>query len=134
MRSLLLAALLTLAGCASDSATAPVSTIEGSWTLRTIDGSPLPFVVAQAAQFKLELVSDVVILSSNGSVIRTTSIRSTTNGQANAESIRDTGRYTLAGTAVVVRFDTQGVAGAGSWSGNTMTLTDDEGVVFVYYR
>jgi hypothetical protein len=125
-------ALLALA-CGSDSSTTPGGTIAGTWSLKTINGTSLPFIVAQTGADKLEIVSDVYVISGTGSFTETTTLRATTNGVATTQSVADAGSYTLNGTAITVRYNSDGSSVTGSWSGNTITVTQD-GLAAVYTR
>ena len=98
-RFLIVACLALISACGGDSSTAPtVANITGTWSLQTINGSSLPFVVAQTGANKVELTSDVLTIAST-SFTQTTTIRSTSNGQATTQSIADAGTYTLNGSA-----------------------------------
>jgi hypothetical protein len=125
-------ALLAIA-CGSDSSTAPGGTIAGTWSLKTINGTSLPFVLAQTGTNKAEIVGDVYVISGTGSFTQTTTVRTTTNGVATTQSVADAGTYTLNGTAITVRYNSDGSTATGSWSGNTITVTQD-GLAAVYTR
>jgi hypothetical protein len=129
----LLLSALALAACGSDSSTAPAPTIAGTWTLQTINGSALPFTIAQTATSKIEVLSDVITISGTGSFTQTTSLRSTTSGVATTQSVADAGTYVVNGSAVTLRFNSDGSTGTGSWSGDTITTTDG-GFALVYKR
>src|SRR5262245_11851535 len=100
MRRLLAALALSPAvACAGDSSTAPpAEQLAGTWTLQTVNGAPLPFVIVQSATNTLEVLSDVCVIASTGSFTHTTTFRSTSDGVVTTESIPDTGSYTLSGT------------------------------------
>src|SRR6185436_17936516 len=77
-----LASLLFAIACGSDSTTGPTAvSLAGTWNLQSINGSSLPFVIAQTGANKAELVSDVVTVVSTGSFTEITTVRSTINGQ-----------------------------------------------------
>jgi hypothetical protein len=129
--------LLTLGlACGGDS-TSPTASIAGTWNLSSINGSPLPFTIQQVGTTKLEVVSDVAILtasnSSSGSFTETTTSRLTQNGQVSTQTSANSGTYTLNGTAVVFVSNTAGTSNTGSWSGNTLTLAEN-GVALVFVR
>jgi hypothetical protein len=136
MRKLLpvLAAVAVIAcGSDSSSSTGPQATIAGTWTLQTINGQGLPFIVVQNGSNKTEVVSDVVTISGTGSYTQTSTIRVTTNGVANTQSSADAGTYTLNGTAVAFHSNSDGSTTNAAWSGNTLTVTD-VGLAAVYKR
>src|SRR4051794_31957175 len=97
---MIMLASIALAGCGGDATTAPTATIAGTWNLKSINGTPLPFTLAQTGTNKLELMSDVFVISGTGSFTQTTTLRSTTNGVPTTQSLADAGSYVLNGTAV----------------------------------
>lgn len=126
-------AVLSAAGCANDSTSPATQSIAGSWTLQSVNGSSMPFIVAQTGTNKTELLSDVIAISGTGSFTQTTSVRTTTNGVPTTQSVADAGSYTLNGSAITLHFNSDGSTGTGSWSGNTITTTDG-GFALVYKR
>lgn len=63
MRRLAIAALaMGLAACANTDSTAPSVSLAGNYSLRTINGSPVPYTFASG----VTLQSDMLTLSSNG--------------------------------------------------------------------
>jgi hypothetical protein len=90
-------------------------------------------VLAQTGTNKAEIVGDVYVISGTGSFTQTTTVRTTTNGVATTQSVADAGTYTLNGTAITVRYNSDGSTATGSWSGNTITVTQD-GLAAVYTR
>jgi hypothetical protein len=127
-------AILSAAGCGGDSTSPATQSIVGSWTLQSVNGSPLPFIVQQTGTDKLELLSDVIVISGTGSFTQTTSVRTTTNGVPTTQPVADAGSYTLNGSAITLHFNSDGFTGTASWSGNTITTTTAEGLALVYKR
>jgi hypothetical protein len=133
-RSLLILGLgLALGACGSDSSTEASATIAGTWNLQSVNGSALPFVILQSGANKAEILSDVITISGTGSFTQTTTVRTTVNGAATTQSVADAGTYTLSGSAITLRFNSDNSTGTGSWSGNTITATAD-GFAYVYKR
>ena len=128
---------LALIACGGDSTTSPTASIGGTWSLRTVNGAPLPYVVLASGTDKEEIVSDVFTLTANGvsggAFTQLTTLRFTQNGQVTSQSIPDAGNYTLNGSAVTIQFNSDGSTVTGSWSGNTITITQD-GFAGVYQR
>jgi hypothetical protein len=127
-------AILSAAGCGGDSTSPAAQSIAGSWTLQSVNGSPLPFIVPQTGADKLEVLSDVLVISGTGSFTQTTSTRTTTNGVPTTQSVVDAGSYTLNGSTVTLHFSSDGFIGTASWSGNTITTVTGEGLALVYKR
>ena len=69
IRTILLSAMLAvpLVACGGDDSTGPSESYSGTYTLRTINGQNLPFLIIQVGADKIEWTSDKVTLSDNGS-------------------------------------------------------------------
>src|SRR5215212_10307686 len=90
-------AFVALAACGSDSSTNPNNdTVEGSYSLRTVNGQPLPYTV-QANGNTLVLTSDVMTIAAGGSWTEVTSYRLTSGGQTTDEVDADSGTWTRSG-------------------------------------
>ena len=123
-----------LLACGDDSATAPTTdSVAGTWSLQSINGTALPYVVFQIGADKVELVSDVVVAVASGTFTQTTVVRTTASGQVTTESQADAGTWSLNGTAVTFQFNGDGTTGTGSISGNSMTIAES-GFAFVYRK
>ena len=117
-------ALALFASCGGDSATGPTSaSVAGTWSLQTVNGAALPFVLAQDGADKLEVTGDVITAAENGTFSSLTHFRSTISGEVSEDDIADTGTWTLSGSSVTFRFTSDGTAGTASISGGTMTFT-----------
>jgi hypothetical protein len=134
MRLIACMLLLVGAACGGDSPTQPTSSsVAGTWSLQTINGTGLPYIVAQTGSDKVELTSDVLTVVGSGSFTQITQVRVTQNGQVSTQSIPDAGSYVLNGTAVTFTFNSDGSSGTGSLSGNTLTIAED-GFAYVYRK
>ena len=110
MRNLALLALaLGLAACATD-ATAPSTSVEGSYSLQRINGTALPYTFSNGTQ----LTSDRLMLSTDGSF---TDIARYSNGQSST----DVGYYTSLNGAITFNSQTSGFTYQGSLSGTVLT-------------
>ena len=134
MRFIACLLLVVTAACGSDAPSEPTpASLAGTWRLQTVNGSGLPFVVAQLGTDKVELTSDVLTVAASGSFTQMTQIRVTQSGQVSTESVPDAGSYTLNGTAVSFTFDSDGSTGTGSLSGNALTVAAS-GFALVYRK
>jgi hypothetical protein len=118
--------------CGGDSSTSPSASVTGTYTLKSVNGSQLPFTVFDFGTEKYEILDDAVILSEGGTWTESGTDRSTLNGQATTSTITDAGTYTLNGTAITFVSAQTGTTN-GSVSSNTLTITD-QGIVAVYQK
>jgi hypothetical protein len=133
MRKLFLALVALTVAC-GDSTTEPtMSSIAGTWELQTVNGAALPYVIFQQGTEKVELTADVFAVTSAGTFTQLSTVRTTSNGQTETETIPDAGTYTLVGTALTFKFNSDQSTGTGSVSGNTLTVTD-AGFALVYKK
>jgi hypothetical protein len=132
MRKLLsLCAILFAIGCGDS--TSPILTVAGTWSLQSVDGISLPYILEQVGADKAELTSDVITANSTGSFTETTNIKITEGGQVTNESFPDAGTYTQSGSAVTFTFNSDGSSGTATLNGNTLTMTT-AGFSLVYTR
>lgn len=109
MRRLVMLALAgTLAACSTD-ATGPNGSVTGTYTLRTIDGQPLPYTFSSG----LRLTSDQITLRTDGSY-------EDVSRYSDGTSYVDDGDYTSYNGAVTF-YSTTGQTYQGSISGNVLT-------------
>ena len=110
MRNLAVLALaLGLAACSTD-ATAPSTSVEGSYSLQRINGTALPYTFSNGVQ----LVSDRLVLSTDGTF---TDIARYGNGQSSTE----VGYYTSLNGSITFNDQTSGITYQGSLSGTVLT-------------
>jgi len=130
-----LVALAVAVACGSDSNTQPTfATIAGTWSLQTVNGTPLPFTISQTTNDKVEVVSDVVTATPAGTYTEVIQIRETLNGQATVTSVPDAGTFTINGNAITLSSPQSGSV-TGTLSGNSDTFTAiEEGFVYVFTR
>lgn len=136
MRKLLaVLAFTTFAACGGDSIANPNSdSIEGTFSLRTVNGSPLPYTF-QSGTNSFTLTSDVLTVASNGSWTESIAYRQTINGQTSTGTDADGGSWTRAGGSVNFRSSVSGsTAYNGTYSANTLTLDDGGGAVQVFKK
>ena len=108
-RTAVLLGLIAAAACAD--ATAPdLTPYAGNYTLRTINGGPLPYAVLQAPDVKLEITADTIVLTTNGRFADLTHYR----------RARSTG----------IDFPADTLNGAWTVRGQTITFTAQAGDIF----
>lgn len=114
------AATVLLAGCDSNGTTSPTeNAVSGTWNLSTINGSPLPFTLQSTP--KIEVLSDQLVVSSNGTFTESRLLRFTNGPAVTTQTATAAGTYTLSGTAAAFIFN-DGTTGTGTVSGSTLTV------------
>ncbi len=107
--------------CGGDSTSPTQASVAGTWNLKTVNGSGLPFTL-QAANPKIEYLNEQLIVSASGTFTQTANYRVTDNGVVSTQPIVDSGSYTLSGTAVTFRFNSDGSTGTGTVSSSNLTV------------
>ncbi len=115
-------ALAAAAAC-GDSSTGISGSVAGTYTLRSINGSGLPYTVIASGSNKIEVIDDVMTLNTNGTYSETGHTRTTTNGSSTTDTGTDTGTYTTAGTSITLR-STDGTTTVGTVNAGTLTIVD----------
>ena len=129
----LVALMVMLAACGGDSATGLTTSFVGSYSLKTVNGVNLPYVIAQTGQDKDELISGSITVNNGGSFTDAFTVRSTRSGQATTSSSADAGTWTSNGTAITFVFNNGSTPSTGSLSGNTLTSTEN-GLALVFTK
>ena len=122
MRRLLAVLIVAFSvGCLNEGLTGS-STITGDYTLRTINGSPLPYTISGSGANRTDIVGEVITLYQGGTYARLRDSRIIVNGQMTSESSPETGSYTLLGTSITLVNAATGQPTLASINGNTMTM------------
>ena len=108
-RIALLAAVVALAACNNDS-TSPNGSVTGSYSLRTINGNPLPFTFSDGSV----LVSDQLTLSSNGTYVDVATF-------SNAGTATEQGLWSINNNLITFNDQTDSFTYTGSVSGSVLT-------------
>jgi hypothetical protein len=132
MRKALIAFVAALSLACFDEGVTGSSTVTGTYTLRTVNGSPLPYTIPGGGAVKTEIVSDTITLFQGGTFARARDSRITENGQVTMQSATETGSYSLLGTSITLNSVT-GKATLGIINGNAMTIVE-AGVTSVFSK
>ncbi len=87
------------AACWSDKVTGS-STVFGTYTLRTVNGSSLPFTVSGSGTTKSEILADTIYLYEGFTFAEYAHYRNTVNGTATAQRLTDAGSFALLGNSI----------------------------------
>src|SRR5262245_3013381 len=71
------------------------SSVAGSYTLYTIDGAPLPFILSRYGDTKIELLSDTLVLDPNGSATERATSRFSAGPRVQTSTTTDEGSFTI---------------------------------------
>ena len=123
--------LATSLACGGDS-TAP-ETIEGTYTLQTIDGQALPAIVDQDETEKNEITAGSIKLGAGTTFTITLTLRTTIGSEVVTITDGTTGTWTRSGSTVTMR-TTDGVVIPARLSANALTVGEDDGFVWVFRR
>ena len=127
-----LAFLLAFALGACGDSTEPKDTHVGTYQLQSIEGETLPVVLFEILDFRTEAVSGTLRLNSDETWDLTVNTRFTIEGVVTTEPISESGTYTLNGTTLTLTGGPGSVSG--SLIGDTLTITDEEGLVWVFVK
>ena len=132
-RFLAAVSLLTLfTACGGDGSTGPTVSVAGTYTLRTVNASPLPYTVTQSGPYRYEITSDAYTLTDGGTWSEIRTDRTTSNGVVTTSTSSDAGTYSRNGTAITLVSPNSGAV-SGSVTDGTMTLTA-QGVALVFVK
>ncbi len=125
---------VSVAACGSDAPSdpGPVSAV-GTWTLETVNGNRLPFLLDQRGNDRIELISASLDLKAGGTFSSTSAERSTVAGVTQDQSYVDPGHFTLAGAVVTFTFDADASVSQGTITSDVMTF-NASGLLAVYRR
>ncbi len=132
LRVLLGLAMLVSVGCFDDYSTG-VGTVTGTYTLRTINGSALPYTINVNATTQKEVIDDMITLFSGGSYSRTQHANIKVNGQTTSQTNTESGAYALVGTSVTLNPSPSGQSTVTTIDGRTMTIVES-GITWTFMK
>jgi hypothetical protein len=109
--------------CSPSNAGAPADTsIVGTWSLETVNGAPLPYVLTDSASTRTEVTADVLTFLPSGQFTQLTQLRTTTAGEANTQTVPQAGTFSSNRGSVTLQFTGDSASYSGTVSGRTFTL------------
>jgi hypothetical protein len=125
---------VSVAACGNDTPVEPEPVrAVGTWTLETVNGNRLPFLLEQRGNDRVELISASLDLMASGTFSSTSAERSTVGGVTENQSYVDPGHFTLDGAVVTFTFDADASVSRGTIGGDVMTF-NASGLLVVYRR
>jgi hypothetical protein len=98
-RFLIVLLVATQAACWSDKVTGS-SSVFGTYTLRSVNGSSLPFTISGSGSNKSEVVADTIWLYEGFTFAESGHYRNTVNGTATDQKVTDQGSFGLLGNSI----------------------------------
>src|SRR5688500_203154 len=126
MRSVILGFVVACSVACFDDSIVGSSTVSGTYTLRTVNGSPLPYVLSETATTKTELLDRAITLHEALTYIESGHLRTTENGEATTVTTQKSGSYALLGNSVAFSSNTGGPTTIALVDGNTMTFVEPD--------
>jgi len=120
-----------LTACGGDG-TGPESVI-GMYILQTIDGDPLPWVLFQIGDDKIEVTAGSVTLNEDRTCSDSITLRSTVSEEVTTDTATDVCTYTTNSQAVTLSYPADNTVSSGSIIGSALTITDD-GIIFIFRK
>lgn len=115
--------------CGGDSTTAPEGISFGSYTLQSVNGQKLPYVILQSGTGSITLTEDHITISDGGSWAEIAVYRVTSNGTTTTQNDASAGSWLRSGNSLALYDGPTGqVSYTGNFSTNIITLSNSIGV------
>ncbi len=109
--------------------------IAGTYTLQTVDGGGLPAVLEETeTTFLLEITAGSVTLNQDMTCSVITMFRVTEFGIVTTDTMTGVCTYTFNNGAITLTILASAETVSGSITGSTLTVTSEEGIVFIYEK
>ena len=126
--------LVLAAACSGKDTTAATSvSIVGVWTLQTVNGAPLPYLMDQAGADKSEMTGDVLTFLASGQFTEIAQVRVTSGGQVTTQTVPQAGTFTASKGSIAMTFAGSSTQAQGSQAGSSLTLALN-GLTLVYKK
>lgn len=133
MRRLMIAFVVACSVACNNDGLTGSTTVNGKYTLRTVNGSALPYTISGSGANKTEILDDAITLYEGFTYSRSAHSRVTVNGTASDVTTSDAGSYSIFGTSVTLTSGTGGPTTLALVSGNSMTVTT-AGLTYVFRK
>jgi hypothetical protein len=128
---LLGAAFLLLAAASCSSSTSPSGSPVGTYTLSTLNGSALPYVMVRTSSDEVDMTKGRLVVNKDGSCSTSITENVTHNGQSSDQTAEGTGTWSGSGQMTFTWSD--GTTDTGSWSSRTISI-DSQGLTYQFRR
>jgi hypothetical protein len=104
--------------------------IAGTYTLQSIDGHPLPWVILQVGNtYSMKVTAGSITINQNMTCSRSITATLTDGGTVATVTDTDVGTYTFVNGAIMLTWASDGSTDSGSIVGSQLTLTTDGDVL-----
>ena len=118
-------ALLALtAACGGGDGVSGPGSVEGTYTLQSVNGGPLPFVIFDEGGYKLEITAASYVLTGAGTFTNSASFRETEGAAVTTFTETFAGRYTVSASTITFT-DADGEVYVGTISGGNLVFNED---------
>jgi hypothetical protein len=133
----LAAAVPLLVAACSDSPTAPSASLEGSYSLRTVNGANVPVTLATMGADRVDITGGTLTLNNNGTFSGQLAFRFVFSGATTNQSESSSGTWTASGNTVTL--SSEGDVTIAVWDQNARQLTitesfDEFGTMALVFR
>jgi hypothetical protein len=132
----LVLALAALTACGGDSGSNPKVSLAGAYSLSTVDGNVLPYILYQDETLKAEVLRGTFTITGSGTYTENVTIRFTDSGGVEEAPAICSGTYTQTGNSLTLT-ETETADCGGSWGATwdgRNTITVNYGLQVVYKR
>lgn len=109
------------------------ASLTGTWKLTSINGSPLPYLLDQIGEDKLELMEAGLVATSTGTFTSTSLEQTTISGEVQSHAFSEDGRWAVQGSEVALTFNSDGATVVGTIRRDSLIFTGG-GFPVVYRR
>lgn len=122
---LLLVLFAFVAACGEDKTVTGPASVAGSYHLDTVNGAPLPAVVAQLGTSKVEVTQGTLSLNSDDTFSGNLETRTTSGSSVTTDQNPVNGTYTVAGNVMTFNFS-DGSTTTGAFADNRVTVIEPD--------
>ncbi len=106
--------------------------VAGLYTLQTIDGAPLPWILLEVGANKIEVTAGSVTLNTDRTCSDSITLATTESGNVDSDTATDVCTYTTDGQAITLTYTDNSIS-VGTIIGSALTITD-AGVAFIFRK
>jgi hypothetical protein len=119
--------------CKIGSPTAGTIAFSGTWTLRTVNNSALPFTLGATQMGTLAILSTTVAVDANGTFTSSSTTRETIGATSTNTTANRSGTWTRYNSAVGFKDSADGITRFGTWNQESLKMVDGA-FTFVYRK